>query len=142
MREFLEREGTLEQNQRSSWQRLEDCGTSMKKLQTAIMASYGGNIESEPDELFKILLVDGCFLLELLMRLRYNSSSSYSNDPVLGNEEKLVSILNDITMLENQIPFIVLKKLYRKVFPHPDGSDIENDHRAAKIVQEAFHYPV
>ncbi|TKY63471.1 UPF0481 protein [Spatholobus suberectus] len=147
MREFLDKRGTQEQNRRSE-ERLRDCGTDILKLDKIIIASYGGNIESEPHELAKIMIVDGCFLLELLIRLgdficNQNSNSnsgSFSNDPILQNQEKMISILNDVTMLENQIPFIVLKKLYRKVFP--DGSDIDNDHRVANIFRKAFGYPV
>ncbi|KAG5054184.1 hypothetical protein AAZX31_03G054400 [Glycine max] len=140
MREFLDRRGTQEQNRRSE-RRLRECGTDILKLDKIIMACYGGNIRSEPQELAKIMIVDGCFLLELLIRLGdfiCNNSSSYANDPILKNEEKMVSVLNDITLLENQIPFIVLKKLYRKVFP--DGSDINNDNRVADIVCKAFGY--
>ncbi|TKY63472.1 UPF0481 protein [Spatholobus suberectus] len=146
MREFLDKRGTQEQNGRSM-QRLRNCGTDILKLDKIIIASYGGNIESEPQELAKIMIVDGCFLLELLIRLgdfignNHNSNGrGYANDPILKNEEKLVSVLNDVTMLENQIPFIVLKKIYRKV--SPDGSDIDNDHRVANIVRNAFGYPV
>jgi len=136
MREFLDRRGTEEQNRRSE-QRLRECGTDILKLDKLIIASYGGNIESEPHELAKIMIVDGCFLLELLMRLGDNSSNP--NDPILQNQEKVVSVINDITMLENQVPFIVLKKLFRKVFP--DRSDINSDHRVANIVRRAFGYP-
>ncbi|RDX65252.1 UPF0481 protein, partial [Mucuna pruriens] len=147
VREFLNRTGTPEQNKRRSEERLRDCGTDILKLDKIIVASYGGNIQSEPHELSKIMIVDGCFLLEFLIGLgnfisnpnNTNSNHNYSKDPILGNEEKLVSILNDITMLENQIPFIVLKKLYRKVFP--DGSDIINDHRVANIIRTALGYP-
>ncbi|CAJ1949054.1 unnamed protein product [Sphenostylis stenocarpa] len=142
MREFLDRRGTQAQNRRSE-QRLRDCGNDILKLDKLIIASYGGNIESEPHELAKIMIVDGCFLLELLMKLgdfiRNNSNNgSNPNDPILQNQEKMVSVINDITMLENQVPFIVLKKLFRKVFP--DGSDINNDHRVANIVRKAFGY--
>ncbi|TKY50374.1 UPF0481 protein [Spatholobus suberectus] len=143
MREFLNRQQTQQQNRRPE-QRLRECGNDIKKLHRVIIASYGGNMESEPEELAEIMIVDGCFLLELLMRLHDNmgnqndnaSSSSYSNDPLLENEEKRVSILNDITMLENQIPFIILKKLYRKVFP--DDIKINDDKRVANIVRTVF----
>nr|KYP35082.1 UPF0481 protein At3g47200 family [Cajanus cajan] len=161
MREFLDRKGPHEQQNRRSEQRLRECGTDILKLEKLIIASYGGNIESEPQELSKIMIVDGCFLLELLIRLKdfingngdtnnnnttitntnsnnNNNTNNYSNDPILKNEEKMVAVLNDITKLENQIPFIVLKKLYRKVFP--DGSNIDDDHRVANIVREAFGY--
>lgn len=140
MREFLDRRGTEEQNRRSE-QRLRECGTDILKLDKLIIASYGGNIESEPHELAKIMIVDGCFLLELLIRLGdfICNNCSNPNDPILQNHEKVVSVVNDITMLENQVPFIVLKKLFRKVFP--DRSDIHNDHRVANIVRRAFGYP-
>jgi len=43
-------------------------------------------------------------------------------------------------MLENQIPFIVLKKIFRKVFP--DGSERKDDHRVANLVRVALGYPL
>ncbi|XP_027337234.1 UPF0481 protein At3g47200-like [Abrus precatorius] len=145
MREFLDRKGNQEQNRRSEL-RLKDCGTEILNLCKIINASYGGNIESEPHELAKIMIVDGCFLLEFLHRLgdymiklAEGQRESYSDDPIFQGHKNVLSVLNDITMLENQIPLIVLKKLYRKVFP--DKSDINNDHRVANIVREAFGYP-
>ncbi|KAK7390648.1 hypothetical protein VNO78_25993 [Psophocarpus tetragonolobus] len=146
MREFLNRRGTHEQNRRSE-HRLREIGTDILKLDKIIIASYGGNIELETQELAKIMIVDGCFLLELLIRLgdyisnqnQNNNTNNCSNDPILQNHQKMLSVLKDITMLENQIPFIVLKKLYRKVFP--DRSNIDNDHRVANLVRKAFGYP-
>ncbi|RDY14121.1 hypothetical protein CR513_00859, partial [Mucuna pruriens] len=69
----------------------------------------------------------------------FMNNTCYSNYPILRDKEKMVSVLNDITMLENQIPYIVLKKLYRKVFL--DDNDIDNDHCVANIVCKAFSYP-
>ncbi|MCH79811.1 UPF0481 protein [Trifolium medium] len=90
------------------------------------------------------MIVDGCFLMELLIRLgdyiENQDTNSYNNDAILKTEEKILSVLNDVAMLENQIPFLVLKKLYRKVFP--DGSEIKNDFRVANIVRQAFGYPL
>ncbi|KAK7349947.1 hypothetical protein VNO77_07872 [Canavalia gladiata] len=145
MREFLDRRGSEKQN-RSSEMRLKDCGSEILKLVRVISASYGGIVdsesESESQELAKIMIVDGCFLLELLIKLGNNmdtlGNQIFCYDPILENEEKIVAVLNDIAMLENQIPFIVLKKLYRKVFP--DGSDINNDHRVANLVRKALGY--
>ncbi|XP_061362816.1 UPF0481 protein At3g47200-like [Gastrolobium bilobum] len=143
MREFLDRKGSQEQTRRSEL-RLRDCGMEILKMDKVIRASYGGNIELEPHEFAKIMIVDGCFLLELLIRLgsymENKTNSTYSEDPILETEEKVFSVLNDITMLENQIPFIVLKKLYRKVFPN--GTEIKDDHRVADIVRKAFGYPL
>ncbi|KAF7845385.1 UPF0481 protein [Senna tora] len=48
---------------------LDKCGTVILGLDDAVRASYGGHIRYEPHELAKIMLLDGCFLLELLLRL-------------------------------------------------------------------------
>ncbi|XP_050898281.1 UPF0481 protein At3g47200 [Lathyrus oleraceus] len=148
MRQFLERQATKPEQNRKSEIRLRECGFDILKLDQVICASYGGSNnkiieEIESHEISKIMIVDGCFLLELLIRLgdymENQSTTSYKSDPILKTEEKVLSVLNDIAMLENQIPFIVLKKLYRKVFP--DGIEIKDDHRVANIVRKAFGYP-
>ncbi|CAI8601057.1 unnamed protein product [Vicia faba] len=148
-REFLERQGTKPEQNRKSAIRLRECGFDILKLNQIICASYGGSNnkiieEIESKEIAKIMIVDGCFLLELLIRLggymENQSGTCYKSDPILKTEEKVLSVLNDIAMFENQIPFVVLKKLYRKVFP--DGIEIKDDHRVANIVRKAFGYPL
>lgn len=146
--EFLFRHATNPEQDRSPEERLKDCAFDIDKLHKVICASYGGsnnNIikETDPHEIAKIMIVDGCFLLELLVRLgKYmeNKETYYhNNDSILTSEENVLSVLNDVVMLENQIPFIVLKKLYRKVYP--DNSTIKDDDRVANIVRKAFGYP-
>ncbi|KAK2378910.1 UPF0481 protein [Trifolium repens] len=147
MREFLERQGTTSAQNIRSEIRLRDCGFEILKLNNVICASYGGsnnNIVEKIDshEIAKIMMLDGCFLLELLTRLDgyMVNPAIYKNDSILKAEEKIIHVLNDVAMLENQVPFLVLKKLYRKVFP--DGSEINNDYRVANIVCKAFGYPL
>ncbi|KAI4353279.1 hypothetical protein L6164_002241 [Bauhinia variegata] len=145
MRFLLRRAGNQNQTRRSEV-RLKDCGSAILALDNVVRASYGGNIELEPHELAKIMLVDGCFVLELLLRLHEYMATqnpkdgNYSDDPILESEEKLLSVLTDLTLLENQIPFIVLKKLYRKIFPM--NIEVEDDHRVAELVLNAFGYPL
>ncbi|KAK2441189.1 UPF0481 protein [Trifolium repens] len=142
MNEFLQRQGTkAEQNTR-----LNDFGLDILNLNNVICASYGGsnnNIvqETNSHEITKIMIVDGCFLLELLIKLDdyMINPITYKNDSILKTEEKIISVLNDIAMLENQIPFLVLKKLHRKVFPDHDLK-IEVDYRVGRIVCKAFGY--
>ncbi|KAK7349865.1 hypothetical protein VNO77_07661 [Canavalia gladiata] len=148
MNEFLKRKGCPDQT-KTLEEKLIECGTEIRNLDRAINASYGGYIESEPNELAKIMIVDGCFLLEFLLRLETytveleeGQIKSFSGDPIFQDKKKVLSVLNDITMLENQIPFIALKKLYRKVFPLPVHTEIGDDHRVAKLVREAFGYPL
>ncbi|RDY14088.1 UPF0481 protein, partial [Mucuna pruriens] len=157
---FFNRERIEAQNRRLE-ERLQDCNTLIPDLLIMTLASYGPdilverhvrhglagiillegrNIQLERQELAKIIIVDGCFLLELLIRLvDFMNNTSYSNDPIQQDEEKMMSIMNDIIKLENQIPLFVLKELYRKVFPN--DNDIDNDHRVANIICTAFGYP-
>ncbi|KAI4353278.1 hypothetical protein L6164_002240 [Bauhinia variegata] len=45
-----------------------------------VRPSYGGNIELEPHELTKLMLLDGCFVLELLLRLhKYMATQNPKN---------------------------------------------------------------
>ncbi|MCH86169.1 UPF0481 protein [Trifolium medium] len=147
MHEFLDRQGTKPEQNRRPEIRLRDCGVDILKLDKVICASYGGsnnNIveETNSHEIAKIMIVDGCFLLELLIRLgdyMEENHTTYNNDSILETEEKIISVLNDVAMLENQIPFLVLKKLYRKVFPD-HRCEIKDDYRVANIVRKAFGY--
>ncbi|KAK2453994.1 UPF0481 protein [Trifolium repens] len=149
MHEFLDRQGTIPDQNKRSAVRLRECGFDILKLDKVICASYGecnNSIleEADPHEITKIMIVDGCFLLELLIKIgdymENPNTNSYINDAILKTEEKMLSVLNDLAMLENQIPFLVLKKLYRKVFP--DGTEIKDDYRVANIVRKAFGYPL
>ncbi|RDY08711.1 UPF0481 protein, partial [Mucuna pruriens] len=133
---------------------LDECGTVILGLDDAVRASYGGNIKYDPQELAKIMLLDGSFLLELLLRCappnmvpqipkedshNHNGSSS-SSDPILGHKEVLSSILTDFTLLENQMPFFVLKTLARILFPNVFTG--EADHLVADLTLSLFSYPL
>jgi len=134
MHQFLrqdhqEVQGTLES-------RLTECSQDILRLEEFIRASYDGSIlvsELTKEVITRKMIVDGCFLLQLLTRLG-NAEGMDPSDPIFESMEKLYSAVNDITLLENQIPFIVLKKLYRKVFG--DAFVLEDHHRVAtNIVQ-------
>ncbi|MED6167940.1 hypothetical protein PIB30_007612 [Stylosanthes scabra] len=147
LRDFLERKGSSQEENVSLGLRLRNCGANILNLDTVISVSYGGDLKLGTHELSKIMIVDGCFLLEFLLRLDDYMSlrpeerlNKYANDPFFETEKKLVSVLNDITMMENQIPFVVLKKLFRKV--DHDGSKMMDDHRVANLVSRTFGYPL
>ncbi|QHO54097.1 uncharacterized protein [Arachis hypogaea] len=145
LKEFLERQGSSQESV-SLGSRLRFCGSDILNLESVICACYGGDLELGAHEISKIMMVDGCFLLEFLLRLDdylnlrpEERDRKYSEDPFLATEKKVVSVLNDIAMMENQIPFVVLKKLYRKVYR--DGSEMKGDHRVANLVRRTFGYP-
>ncbi|KAK7382418.1 hypothetical protein VNO80_01269 [Phaseolus coccineus] len=124
------------------------CGETILEIEYIVRASYGGNVLSEPHDLAKLMLVDGCFLLEFFHRLqeykealngRAGDNGDYDDDPLFESQDKVLTLLSDLLLLENQVPFIVLKKLYRKLFPVP--APVEQDHRVATMAMEALGYP-
>ncbi|XP_027905824.1 UPF0481 protein At3g47200-like [Vigna unguiculata] len=122
------------------------CGETILEIEYVVRASYVGNALSEPHELAKLMLLDGFFLLEFIHRLyeykealKAEDNGDYDDDPVFESHEKVLSVLSDLLLLENQVPFIVLKKLYRKLFPIP--VPIQQDNRVATLAIGAVGYP-
>jgi len=63
----------------------------------------------DKSKFLQILILDGCFILEIVRR--FLNDYAYS-DPVYGNDHNLMSyILLDMLILENQIPMTVLHTL-------------------------------
>ncbi|KAK7256880.1 hypothetical protein RIF29_30433 [Crotalaria pallida] len=128
---------------------LDECGTIILGLDDAVRASYGGNIKYDPHELAKIMLLDGCFLLELLLRcsppnmvpqIPNEDNHHGSLDPILGHQDMLPFFLTDLTLLENQMPFFVLKTLARILLPDVFTSQV--DHLVADLTLSLFSYPL
>ncbi|XP_057741948.1 UPF0481 protein At3g47200-like [Arachis stenosperma] len=149
MRELLERSDSDQTNTnnrsrqttKNAASTLENLGNDILKLDSVVRASYGGNMELHPHDLAKIMMVDGCFLLELLHKLgQYRDlQPNFSRDPFLETTKAIKCVLNDISMLENQIPFVVLKRLYMNLFP-VNHREVGEDHRVANLMSKAFGY--
>ncbi|CAJ2670712.1 unnamed protein product [Trifolium pratense] len=99
---------------------LQKCSKAIWKIDKQVRASYVSNIKLENTELAKIMLVDGCFLLELMIAKGMDSQlPSRLNPPgpapeVLKDED----VLSDLMLLENQIPILVLHELSKILFPN------------------------
>ncbi|VVA14204.1 PREDICTED: UPF0481 [Prunus dulcis] len=92
-------------------------------LNTKVCESYAEDLtEIKKQDLAEIMLVDGCFMLELF--LRYDQYCSdiplkhQSNDPIFGNAWMIPALKHDLALLENQIPFFILEILYNVIKPH------------------------
>ncbi|CAL0304443.1 unnamed protein product [Lupinus luteus] len=129
-------------------QSLDTCGRAILSFDDAVRASYGSYIKYDSHELAKIMLLDGCFLLELLLRCappgmvpRIPSEDNHhgSLHPILGYHEMLPFVLTDLTLLENQIPFFVLKTLARILLPNTFTNQV--DRLVANLTLSLFGYP-
>jgi len=105
---------------------LKKCGSAMLKLDKVVRASYSvDKLEFDSSDLAKCMVLDGCFLLELLISgsteldNKINNTSSDSSPG--GHVIRGGKVLSDLTLLENQIPLVVLELLSSKLFPHVFG---------------------
>ncbi|XVF17627.1 hypothetical protein REPUB_Repub10bG0139600 [Reevesia pubescens] len=86
---------------------------SMKELEEEARACYEGTITLSRNEFVEMLVLDGCFVLELFQGadVGFQLLGYDRNDPVFAMRGSMHAIHRDMIMLENQLPLFVLDKL-------------------------------
>ncbi|GLU11452.1 hypothetical protein SLE2022_281940 [Rubroshorea leprosula] len=74
---------------------------------------YEGEINVSQDDFQKLLLLDGCFIIELFRR-GAGEVSIQESEHVLFVGGMILTIYHDLFLLENQIPWFVLELLFDK----------------------------
>ncbi|KAM7493043.1 hypothetical protein LguiB_027652 [Lonicera macranthoides] len=72
---------------------------------------YAEPVVMGSDEFVSMLLIDACFIIELLLR-SYDRNWNKEDEDVLSKPWLRTEIHYDLMLLENQIPFFVLEKLF------------------------------
>ncbi|KAL0414466.1 UNVERIFIED_CONTAM: hypothetical protein Sradi_1648300 [Sesamum radiatum] len=73
---------------------------------------YGGRVDpANGSDFVKMLVIDGCFLIELLRCYGLDNRRN-PNDPIFKYERILSQLRHDIVLNDNQIPFFVLNDLF------------------------------
>ncbi|KAL1307611.1 hypothetical protein AAHE18_17G045100 [Arachis hypogaea] len=101
--------------ERSETNKLESFVNCVQELEPKIRACYSDDTKLSKEEHVMVILVDCCFILEFL--LRYHFMLTRGDDAILLPTRLRVYIRYDLLLLENQVPFFVLDKLYNLVFP-------------------------
>lgn len=95
---------------------LEDYLIAISGLLRKLRPYYGDGARSWDDKtLSRILLVDGFYILHVF------GVGSFGGGDGLGAEDSIKHIRDVFYLLENQIPFFVLVKIYDLIFPQTDG---------------------
>ncbi|KAJ6383401.1 hypothetical protein OIU78_026809 [Salix suchowensis] len=105
---------SLLQRTPDSEETLESSAEAIEQFEQMIRACYAERIHMSPSELAEILLVDGCFMLELF--IRYSKADlRVQDDPLFYSSWMILTLQRDLSLLENQIPFFVLERLYSEL---------------------------
>ncbi|QHO26777.1 hypothetical protein S83_021721 [Arachis hypogaea] len=101
--------------ERSDTKNLESFVSCVQELEPEVRSCYSDEIKLSEEEHVMVILVDCCFILELL--LRYHFKWWPSHDAMILRRRLVSYIHYDLLLLENQVPFFILEKLYNLAFP-------------------------
>lgn len=90
---------------------LEDYMKSAKSVEEEARECYSESIHMDSDEFNEMMVLDGCFVLELFRKVS-KLVPFEPNDPLVAMAWVLPFFYRDFLRLENQIPFFVLEALF------------------------------
>lgn len=97
---------------------LDACVKALKGLEHKARLCYVENINISSDEFVKMMLLDGGFIIELFLRHAVKVLRR-RNDPLFSSPGSLSDLRRDMMLLENQIPFFILQRLF-EIVPLPE----------------------
>lgn len=92
-------------------QKMREFIREITKMEEKVRLCYAGLVNYKREEFVKMLIVDGCFLIELFRR-DGTLVPRDEDDPVFTMSCLLQFLYHDLILLENQIPWIVLDCLF------------------------------
>jgi hypothetical protein len=92
--------------------KLGDIIKSIEAVEEEARACYAEPISYSSDEFVKILVIDGCFLIELFRKFDCEKLVQ-KDDPVVTMACISSFLSHDLALLENQVPWIVLEQLFK-----------------------------
>ncbi|KAF5465129.1 hypothetical protein F2P56_015160 [Juglans regia] len=86
---------------------------TLKELEERALKYYGEHISQTSNEFVEMMLLDGCFIIELFHKYEiYCKAGGCQDDPIFKMKWVLPRIARDLLLFENQLPFFVLAKLF------------------------------
>ncbi|OAY55398.1 UPF0481 protein At3g47200 [Manihot esculenta] len=80
---------------------------TIRSLEERARKCYAEPLSFDHDEFVEMMLIDGCFIIEFICKLKQNDKE----DPLLRSNHMLTRCKLDLLLLENQLPFFILREL-------------------------------
>lgn len=90
---------------------LVDIIDSIEKIEGDVRQYYAEPIGCSTEEFVKILVIDGCFIIELFRKFSYKELRE-KDDSIFSMSCMFEFLYHDLVLLENQVPWIVLDRLF------------------------------
>ncbi|KAG8658475.1 UPF0481 protein At3g47200 isoform X2 [Manihot esculenta] len=79
----------------------------IRNLEERARKCYAEPFSFTPDEFVEMMLIDGCFIIEFIRKLREGDME----DLLFRSNHMFYSFMLDLLLLENQLPFFILREL-------------------------------
>ncbi|KAL4655101.1 hypothetical protein ACB092_01G426700 [Castanea dentata] len=109
---------------------LENLVINIRKMEDIIRPCYVDTVQLERDDFVKMIMLDATFILELF--LKDKSKEWTEDDPMLVETWLQDKVAGELLLLENQLPFFVIKKIYHLALPSYSNS--------LSLIQLTFDY--
>lgn len=90
---------------------LEHIVESIRRLQKPACDHYADPFSLNDEKFIEMLVVDGCFLIELFRKEAY-VVPRHRDDPIFNTSWMYENLYHDLILLENQIPWFILQRLF------------------------------
>ncbi|KAI3460543.1 hypothetical protein Pfo_017206 [Paulownia fortunei] len=90
---------------------IEKCVVGVRELEEKARRCYAKSIQLDQDEFVEMLLLDGCFVIELIRKYCFDELRD-KNDLIFQFDQTLSQLRHDVMLFENQLPFFVLNQLF------------------------------
>ncbi|KAH8488332.1 hypothetical protein H0E87_024119 [Populus deltoides] len=110
LKEFCKRlRGKTKESLKVLWRTIKDLEDDIKRRYAA------DTFDFSKDQFVKMILFDAVFIFELFLKNEEDmrDDKRYQDDFIIGKPWLRAAIQRDLILLENQLPFFILEKLYR-----------------------------
>jgi hypothetical protein len=109
---------------------MENLVSTIRKMENEIRSCYVETVQLKSDDFVKMIMLDASFILELFLR---DSEDGFTDDDPMKVEAWLLEVVRrELLLLENQLPFFVIEKLYHLALP-----SLPNP---TPLIQLTFHF--
>ena len=109
---------------------LKNLESSIREMEDSIQRCYIETVHLKSDDFLKLIKLDASFILELFFR--FYEERWENDDPMIVEAWLLDVVRHELLLLENQLPFFVIEKLYQLTIP--------NDSNFPSLIQLAFYF--
>jgi hypothetical protein len=105
---------------------LKDLINSVKEVQREARECYSEPFDYSPDKFVEILVIDGCFIIELFRKMAREVPIE-DNDPIFTMSCMMGFLYHDLILLENQVPWMVLERLFNMTMNSDENKPEDNE---------------